>query len=160
MPQPGTSSSERPGAQPQKPHHSPSLFSARMYRPKACTAATNGYWPRIAVPFGFLNGSSTPDRVRATHFPSQITPFWVFLRAGNKLQIFRSNFFLANLRSTRPLGEKSFLKNVSPVKKIFGNRTPKITSNLREKFVDFRRPDSLDCEFDPSDHNKVLELLS
>ena len=26
--------------------------------------------------------------------------------------------------------------------------------------MDFRRPDSLNYEFEPSDHNKVLELLS
>jgi DNA-directed RNA polymerase specialized sigma subunit len=32
-------------------------------------------------------------------------------------------------------------------------------SNLREEFMDFHRPDSLSCEFDPSDRNKVLELL-
>jgi DNA-directed RNA polymerase specialized sigma24 family protein len=27
-------------------------------------------------------------------------------------------------------------------------------------FMDFHGPDSLNCEFDPSDHNKVLELLT
>ena len=26
--------------------------------------------------------------------------------------------------------------------------------------MDFQRPDSLNCEFDPSDRNKVLELLA
>ena len=47
-----------------------------------------------------------------------------------------------------------------PVGKIFENKTRKNTSNLKEEFMDFQRPDSLNYEFDPSDRNKVLELLA
>ena len=35
-----------------------------------------------------------------------------------------------------------------------------ITSNIREGFVNFDRPDSLSGEVDPSDRNQVLELLT
>ena len=64
------------------------------------------------------------------------------------------------MKPDQSLGDKSFRKEPIPVGKIFGNKTRKITSNLMEEFMDSRRPDSLSCEFDPSDRNKVLELLA
>ena len=36
----------------------------------------------------------------------------------------------------------------------------KLTSILGNEFMDFHRPDSLNFEFDPSDRNRVLELLT